>query len=524
MRHPDGAEGRSSIPPRGSPRRAFILILILAAALRLIALDKPLYVDEISTITIASQPLGRMAEAMRETDASPALYPLLLHAWIGISRADAWVRLLSAICGVLAVLMVGMLAGRAFGWPAGVAAAFIIAIAPPHVHYSQYVRSYSLFTLLAASHIWLVIGWLDDEGGSPVTPGRAAAVALATAALLYTHYLSVLLLAGEGLVALWRLRTMRRRVLLLGASVAAGGLLFLPGVPLLLHNAAFDRLRNADRPARPPLVRVVPDLALELVVGQRPLGFANPRTRRVALTAAAVVFPLLWLQGVIRGIRRRPYAVVALCAVSVLPVALYLLSGRKMVAVRFFVPFAVGSIALLGYGLASLGWRRRAAAAIALVVLAAIPLWHYYRSFTWSYDHRLVARAIAERSRPGDIILVTHPYEAFYYRWYLGTRLPVRGLTFTPIDEQDAYVIKPPPVRFEQARSRVAAAAADHPRLWVIGQSSRSFASDPREEARVLEWMDRTYARAADLAAVVGPDPVVRLYERRPSAGAEPAR
>jgi mannosyltransferase len=514
MPEPDRAVDRSAIPPTGLPRRLFIAVLILAAALRVIAIDKPFFVDEISTITIASQPLGRMAEAMRETDASPALYPVLLHVWIGVSTADWWVRLLSAMFGVIAVLMVGLVAGRAFGWRAGLAAAFVMAIAPAHVHYSQYVRSYSLFTLLAAVHVWLFIDWFDDEG--PIAPRKAAAVVLTTASLLYTHYLSVLLFAGEAVAAMWRLRLMPRRVLLFGAAGAFGGLLFLPGVPLLLHNAAFDRLRNVDRPSRPPLVRVVPDLALELVMGQRPLGFSDPGTRRVALSAAAVVFPAIWLFGAIKGWQRRRFAVVALCAVSLLPLALYLVSGRKMVAVRFFVPFATGWIVLLAYGLSSLeGWRR-VAAVMALSALSAIPLWHYYRTFTWSYDHRLVARAILDRSQPGDVILVTHPYEAFYYRWYLGSRLQVRGLTFTPIDEQDSYVIKPGPVRFDHARARVLAMAADHPRMWVVGQSPRSFASDEQEQARVLEWMDQTYRRAVDLDAVIGPDPIVRLYERAP--------
>jgi hypothetical protein len=521
MPHPDGVPDRSSLPPAGLPRAAFVAILILAAALRVIGLDKPLFVDEISTITIASQPLGRMAEAMRETDASPALYPLLLHAWIDVSRADAWVRLLSAVFGVMAVVMVGFVASRAFGWRAGLAAAFVMAIAPAHVHYSQYVRSYSLFTFLSAVHIWLFLDWMDDE--TTVWPLKAAAVTLVTAALLYTHYLSVLLFVGEAVVGLSRLRRTPGRVLMFGAAGALGGLLFLPGVPLLLHNAAFDRLRNVERPSRPALARVVPDLALELAIGQRPLGFSEARSRRATLIAAAVVFPFLWTIGLVNGFRRNRFAVIALCAVSVLPVALYLLSGRKMVAVRFFVPFAAGWIVLLGYGLASLQSWRRTTAAVALAVLAAIPLWHYYRTFTWSYDHRLVARAILDRARPGDVILVPHPYEAFYYRWYLGTRLPVRGLTFTPIDEQESYVIKPAPVRFDHARSRVIATAAEHPRMWVIGQSARSFASDEREQARVLEWMDRTYRRTIDLAPVIGSDPIVRLYERA-TDGAEPGR
>ena len=59
--------------------------------------------------------------------------------------------------------------------------------------------------------------------------------------------------------------------------------------------------------------------------------------------------------------------------------------------------------------------------------------------------------------------------------------------------------------------------------MWVVGQSARSFASDVREEAKLLEWMDRTYRRTVDLAPQIGSDPIVRLYERGPD-GAEPGR
>ena len=97
---------------------------------------------------------------------------------------------------------------------------------------------------------------------------------------------------------------------------------------------------------------------------------------------------------------------------------------------------------------------------IALIVLCAIPLAHFFTRYSWSYDHRAVARAIAQQSAPGDAIMVVHPYEAFFYRWYLGEQLPIRGLVFTALEDQEGYVIKPPPVELERARARIGAAAA----------------------------------------------------------------
>src|ERR1017187_4458332 len=89
--------------PAGAPRVFFAFTIALAAVLRVGALGKPLYIDEIVTLTVATQPLASMAGVMRQIDASPALFPLLLHFWLTISHADVWARLLPAIFGLLAV-------------------------------------------------------------------------------------------------------------------------------------------------------------------------------------------------------------------------------------------------------------------------------------------------------------------------------------------------------------------------------------------------------------------------------------
>lgn len=524
--------------PQGRPRTWFALVLVLAAALRLLALDKPLYVDEMSTLTVATAPLASMAAVMRQIDASPALYPVLMHFWLSVSHADAWARLLSAIFGWLAVPIVALVACRLFDWRAGLATAFVAAIAPAHVHYAQYVRSYSLFTMLAALHLLLFIDLMDAGGDGrngaemgtaapcpyergdgrkpgPLTRRRILVFTLVTTALFYTHYLSLLLLPAEGLVALSRWRSRRQQTLAWMGAVAMAGVLFLPGVPLLLHNAAFDRVRNLDRPLPPPVVRLVPDLLGELSLGQRSLGFTNPQVRRITLAAAAVVFPTLVLVAVATGRRTRRDAIILLLLFAWLPVAIYIGSGRRLVAVRFFLPFMAGYLVLLGYGVASLRRTGRTIAVLILASLCAIPLWHFHARFSWSYDHRAVARAIDATSRQGDVMLFVHPYEQFYFRWYLGDRLPMRGLIFTALEDQGVYVIKPPPLDVERARARVLATAARHPRMWFIGQSTKSFASAPGAEQRLLAWMDATYARVADLGSLTGGDPIIRLYEPR---------
>jgi mannosyltransferase len=505
--------------PAGPTRLWLVAAITAAAALRVCALNKPFYIDEIVTITVAVQPLHSMSAVMRQIDASPALYPLLLHCWMLVSHAQPWVRLLSALFGVLTVPVVACLAARAFDWRAGVAAAWVIAIAPIHVQYSQYVRGYSLFALLAAAHVLVFADFLDV--GRTIRRGNVLIFIVLTTALFYTHYLSPLLLAAEGVVLLFYWKRSRTRLVVWAIAISASGVLFIPGVPLLLHNVEFDRIRNLDRPNAPPMATLLPDIMGELSVGQRRLGFSNPITRRVTLAAAAVVFCPLCFLGIVRGWRRQPEMVVLFVAVLAVPLLIYLGSGRRLVAVRFFVPFTAGYAALLGCGLASLRQTRLAVAAALLAILSAVPLWHFSRHFTWSYDHRQVAAAMTAASRDSDVILVVHPYEAFYYSWYLGNRLPIAGLVFTALTEQGGYVIKPPALEFGRARSRILEIARQHPRFWFVGQSNKSFASNAREEARILEWLDETYDRGPDLGVLTGNDPVIRLYVTRmtPAAG-----
>lgn len=493
-------------------RVALWTILILAAIVRVLALGKELYVDEVITLTVASQPLAHMADVMRQIDASPALYPLLLHVWLIGGHSTTWARGLSALLGVLVVLVVYRVGRRAFGVRTALCSMFVVAIAPAHIEYAQYVRSYSLFTLLVGLQLWIIIDWFWSK--QPVSRGRAVAAVTVTTALLYTHYLSLIGLFVQMPLLLWWWRgdrSVRVRQWLAVQVVAA--LLFLPGVPLLAHNLRFDRIRNAERVEAPPARTLLPNLMGELSLGQRSLGFDHPTIRRTTLAAGLVVFPTLLMLGFRQSWTVDKRLTVLLTVSAFGPMLVYILSGRKLVAVRFFIPFMIGYIVLLGRGLASIrAQRARVVACAALGLLCTVPLWHFIRDYEWSYDHQRIARAIQARMRPGDALLFVHPYEAFYYRWYLGPDVSMLGLVFTALEDQGTYMIKPPDMDVESAWSRIQQFCLKYDRFWLVGQSSRSFASNADEERRLLDRMDRLLERLDELPRAGSGEPVVRLY------------
>lgn len=516
------AEATPAASRGGVARVTLACLLSVAVLLRVAAIDKPFYIDEVTTLTVASQPIGQMGRVMRLIDATPVLYPALLHAWISVSHAQIWVRLLSALFGCAAVIALWRLVRSVFGPRAGLAALGVMAIAPAYVQYAQYVRNYSLFTLLAVLHAWTVLDWMRP--GASRSPARAAAVVTVATALLYTHYLSLLLLATTGLFVVWKAPRMFAAARGWVLCLATAGALFLPGLPLLLHNVEFDRIRNEERPEPPPFGELAPTLIAEIGVGPRALGFDDTGVRRATLMTAAVLLPGLALVGLVRGWRTNRDAAVLFALLSVVPLSIYLGSGRRLVAVRFFLPFMVGYVALIGMGLSTLRRWQAALAGAAVVALSAIPLAHFYRHYSWSYDHRAVTRAIEDLAEPGDAVFFVHPFESLYYRWYLDDRLPLKGLMFTALEEQQTYVIKPPPFDVAYARDRVRELSRPYRRFWIVGQSTKSFASDAAGEQQLFDWIESRYAAVANLDRLTGGDPRVRLYDARAVSPAAPSR
>jgi hypothetical protein len=197
-----------------------------------------LWLDEALTVDVARLPLHALPNALKH-DGAPPLYYVFLHFWMGLfGQSNDAVRSLSGVFAVL-TLPVGWLCGKRFG---GRAVAWtmlaLLASAPFDVYYATESRMYSLVILLTG------LGFLALERAVRAPrPGNLIAVALITAALLYSQYWSVYLVA---MVAIWLLasiwRTRRRGhpedapwpALI---AVGVGTLLFVPWVPIFLYQS-----------------------------------------------------------------------------------------------------------------------------------------------------------------------------------------------------------------------------------------------------------------------------------------------
>ena len=251
---PDQQLGQAGRPLCG-PRidRLLVVVTAIAVVVGVVLRFMPrsgLWLDEALSVNIANLPIGDIPSALRR-DGHPPLFYVLLHVWNSIGGdSDWWVRAMSGVASV-AMLPLAYLAGRRIGERGaglgarrtGLIALAVAAVMPFGIRYGAEARMYALVMLFATGGYLLV----DDLLGARRTGrGRVAATvgaALVSAALLWTHYWSMWLLAAVGIVALWRAwrepdpeRRLGAR-LLIGALVA-GGIAFLPWVSALLYQSA----------------------------------------------------------------------------------------------------------------------------------------------------------------------------------------------------------------------------------------------------------------------------------------------
>ncbi len=217
------------------------LAIVIGSALRFMT-DAHIWLDEALTIEISSRHLPQLFQALRH-DGSPPLYYLLLHYWMAVfGQSDFAVRALSGVFSV-ATLPLAWFAGRrvarvaaSFGHTephavdrTGAAVLLLFATSPYAIRYGTETRMYSLFVFLVLLFALALARALEKP-----SRWRWAGVTAVTAALAYTHYWTLLMLATVAvflLVQAYRRPNYRKLCMHAFYAMLAAGIFFLPWLP-----------------------------------------------------------------------------------------------------------------------------------------------------------------------------------------------------------------------------------------------------------------------------------------------------
>ncbi|MBU4304901.1 MAG: glycosyltransferase family 39 protein [Candidatus Omnitrophica bacterium] len=124
------------------------VIVFIAFLLRLINLgNKAIWIDEAYSISFASSEIKNI---WGHRYLIRPVYFILLKVWaMFFGYKEFPLRMLSVIFGVFSIILIYKLAKLLFNRQVGLFSAFIMAISNYNINYSQQVRNYSLFVLLA---------------------------------------------------------------------------------------------------------------------------------------------------------------------------------------------------------------------------------------------------------------------------------------------------------------------------------------------------------------------------------------
>jgi uncharacterized membrane protein len=166
---------------------AFICIIVLAIALRLLGINKGIGLDDYASIHMFSQPMAKTLQELR-TDTHPPLYFVLLHFWTQINNSDAWMRLPSVFFSIATIFVVIKWL-KSSSYLAALLGALYLATSPILLRYSHEIRGYSLLILATALTFLFASRILDRPKQKLAYLGLAFSLSVAVS----THIIGVML-------------------------------------------------------------------------------------------------------------------------------------------------------------------------------------------------------------------------------------------------------------------------------------------------------------------------------------------
>jgi 4-amino-4-deoxy-L-arabinose transferase-like glycosyltransferase len=366
-----------------APAQIVVGLTVLAAVLRFAGIAGQSYwLDESQAAHELHLSFGAMLHAWNATEWNPPLYLIAAWPWAKVfGTGEAGLRSFSAVLGTALVPLV-YLAGRELvsRW-AGVVAAALAAVNPFMIWYSQEAREYMLLVVLCtASLLFFARAWRSGSGRDLAWWAGLSALAL------LTQYFAGFLIAAEGVLLLYRVRT-RAGLIAVGAQAVVLAPLIPHVVPRLQRPAGFIVSQALSvRLQQVPVVFGFNTLGQSSAVSYGLLG---------AAAVGAIVIALLVIGAGERELRGAGLAALLAAAVVLIPLVLAL-DGHDDFIARGLMPAWPPLAIVIG---AACSTRRARAGGVALgvVLLVAFALaqskivsdWHYQRD-----DWKAVAAAL----------------------------------------------------------------------------------------------------------------------------------
>ena len=495
--------------------RTFYLLIstiILGFFLRLYNLGKyGFWLDEVISIYY-SRKIWKMIRHF-SIDATPTFEPplfgLLLHFWSFLGESEFILRLLSLSFGVLSIIAIYKVGQLLFNKKVGLISAFILAISPLSIYYSQELRPYSLVTFFVLMSIYNLIKSLENN-----RLRSWIGFIIFTVLCMYTHFATVFLLIIVNFFFLYCYFTNKKCKVLLKrwviTQLVIGGLYF-PGMVGLLKKTFIWSLY-----AWPP----EPSLALIIQSSMYfNMGFNAPATVHCL---AVLLFLPLFLTGIWFSYKQKKYknCIWLLLLWLFIPITMVIIVSVAISPIyidRIFLYSLPAYYIIIAFGLYKIKKRPIYLCVLTLlIVFSSLSLKNYYQNI-WptikflncrhypgvieKKEYRRAAKYIQDNFQKEDVI--AHTSEAAYapFLYYHNNELKENWVESPDYENKDSVKIQKsyssytaPSLRLIKVYRAVdiEQIVKGHSRIWLIYSSWR-LNEISESSTRVKSWLDQNY-------------------------------
>jgi uncharacterized membrane protein len=406
------------------------LIMVVGATLRFYKLAaKSIWVDEAIQVALAKQDIptlfrdylnqvsGTIAGNAYQHDITTAL---ILHPLASLDDSEFWMRLIPALAGILSIALVFRLSQLLYDTRLGLLAAFVFAISPYSVWYSQTARPFGfslLFSLISLVMFLLALNKRHARYWVLYT--------LFSALNIYVFYFGIFLIAFQGLYLLFCQRKDHRACRTWLFSQMAMFVFLLPGLGLFLSQLV-RRTASSN-------VSMGPEMLVSLGAPWYAfaVGSLSPSVRNLLIALPAVVFGgLMVLCGFVRdgkSTKQKSFLGLYLLVPYLLSLPVLLGMGSKIPMARALIFISPAYYILVATGILSCRERNKAIVFLSLfTIFSAISLLAYYKTDIYSGIRR-AADHIREHAQETDAVYYLGTHEQLPLKYYLGDAIPGYG-------------------------------------------------------------------------------------------------
>lgn len=485
-------------------RSLFLLILALGIILRLYQWNSySFWYDEVNWLMTSP---GKLLVSLKGAVAifKPPLLRFLIYFWSYVGKDEFTLRLIPFVFSILSILYIYKVGKILFDEKIGLIAAFLLALSPFHIYYSQELTHYTLTTFLALCSIYYLFHSLEKN--NIYSWGKFV---IFTSLLLYSHYPSLFLVIAENLFFLFsytRYKRLMKRWLLSQLTIM---LLYSPW--LMMIPTQFVALSFYSN-----YVNWIPKGSLAYIFQTlRIFNIGYNANFIVQFFALLLFFPLL-LIGIFfnfkKDAQRAKLLILWLFIPMILSIMFFIITPtftyRNFIFTlpAYYIFIASGMIKIKRHGYLPI---------IFYMILAALSLFNYYRNI-FPYpeeffrpgihakkDNREATKYIVSNFKEGDVVIHTSSSTILPYIYYLyifghsDRRKGLRDFMFSlynqPSKEERLLYDLEPRFLVDREYKITKFIKVNNKRFWLIFSywEPQKLALSPfMEENKVKKWFD----------------------------------